>query len=288
MSLKNDTFGLTRYWLSVAFRRLPEQPDLFAGKNLNIARKAFLAGDNQLTAIKNWLSSARIIELGRANASLTDLGKLMAAKDPNGDQAWTWWLFHLHLCANSDSFPYTTFFTKFDAEGTTWVSFDDVVSALLADRKEAGIELKERTVKQYFEGVERTFRPGQPVHSLGLVERRTVPGEDGRERFRRCLAAPADIVVAYAMLLFHDAHFRSQDTVEMRGLLEKGLGRSLGLRDAHLRDAMARVHQDPELGTFIQYRHAVNLDSVHFMKAGEPAMRAVRTQAYTSEEVRWP
>src|SRR5262249_34499124 len=142
-----------------------------------------------------------------------------------------------------------------DAEGTTWVSFDDVVSVLVADRKETGNELKENTVEKYFEGVERTFRPGQPVHSLGLVERRMVPGEDGRERFRRCLAAPADIVVAYATLLFHDAHFRNQDTVEMRGLLEKGLGRSLGLRDAHLRDAMARVHQHPDLGTFIQYRH---------------------------------
>src|SRR5579871_3363513 len=142
MSLKNDTFGLTRYWLSVAFRRLPEQPDLFAGKNLNTARKAFLAGDNQLTAIKNWLSSARIIDIGRGNASLTDLGKLMAAKDPGGGQAWTWWLFHLHLCANTDAFPYATFFTKFDADGTTWISFDDVVSVLLADRKEAGAELK--------------------------------------------------------------------------------------------------------------------------------------------------
>jgi hypothetical protein len=115
-----------------------------------------------------------------------------------------------------------------------------------------------------------------------------VLAEDGRERFRRCLAAPADIVVAYAALLFHDAHFRNQDTVETRGLLEKGLGRSLGLRDAHLRDALARVHQHPDLATFLQYRHAVNLDSVQFLKTGEPALRAVRTQAYTSEEVRWP
>jgi len=196
MSLKNDTFGLTRYWLSVALRRLPEQPDLFAKKNLNLARKAFLAGDNQLTAIKNWLSSARIIDLGRGNAALTDLGKHMAAKDPNGVQAWTWWLFHLHLCANSESFPYVTFFTKFDAEGTSWVSFDQVVAALVQDRTDAGNELKEATVEKYFEGVERTFRAGQPIHSLGLAERRMVPGEDGRERFRRCLAAPADIVVA--------------------------------------------------------------------------------------------
>jgi hypothetical protein len=289
MSLKNDTFGLTRYWLSVAFRRLPEQPDLLAKKNLNLARKAFLAGDNQLTAIKNWLLQAGIIETGRGTATLTDLGKIMAAKDPPGTQAWTWWLFHLHLCANPDSFPYAAFFTKFDAEGKGWVSFDDVVAALVAEcKKETGDELKESTVEKYFEGVERTFRPGQPIHSLGLVERRTVPGEDGRERFRRCLAAPSDIVVAYATLMFHDAYFRNQDTVEMRGLLEKGLGRALGLRDAHLRDAMARVHQHHDLGTFLQYRHAVNLDSVHFMKAGEPALRAVRTQAYTSEEVRWP
>jgi hypothetical protein len=288
MSLKNDTFGLTRYWLSVAVRRLPEQPDLFAKKSLNLARKAFLAGDNQLTAIKNWLSSSRIIEIGHGNAALTELGKLMAAKDPLCEQPWTWWLFHLHLCANSKSFPYVTFFTKFDAEGTTWMSFDQVVTVLIQERKDAGNELKEATVKKYFEGVERTFRAGQPIHSLGLIERRTVPGEDGRERFRRCLAAPADIVVAYATLLFHDSYFRNHDTVETRVLLEKGLGRSLGVRDAQLREALARIHQHPELGKFLQFRHAVNLDSVQFLKSGDPALRAVRTHSYTSEEVRWP
>ena len=288
MPLKNDTFGLTRHWLSVALRRLPEHPDLFAKKNLSLARKAFLAGDNQLTAIKNWLSCAHVIDIGRGNAALTDLGKLMAAKDPNADQAWTWWLFHLHLCANSDSFPYATFFTKNDAEGTTWVSFDQIVATLVQDRKAAGNELSEATVQQYFEGVERTLRAGQRIHSLGLVERRTVPGEEERKRFRRCLAAPADIVVAYATLLFHDSYFRDHDTVETRGLLEKGLGKSLGVRDAQLRDALDRVHQHPDLCTFLQFRHAVNLDSVQFLKSGDPALRPIRMQAYTSEEVRWP
>jgi hypothetical protein len=292
MPLKTDTFGITRNWLSTALRRLLEQEEseLFARKNLNTARKAFLAGDNQLKAIKNWLSFARLVDLRREKVCLTELGKLMAARDPGAEQAWTWWLFHLHLCANPDAFPYSTFFTKFDADGTSWTSFDEIIETLVEDRKEVGAELAENTVRNYFEGVERTFRPGQPVHSLGLVERRTIAGERGRDRFRRCAVTPppADIVVAYSTLLFHETYFRSHDTVEMRGLLEKGLGRALGMRDAYLRDALTRVHQNPDLGTFIQYRHTVNLDSVQFLRSGEPALRAIRTQAYTSEEVRWP
>src|SRR4051794_14804245 len=100
MPLKTHTFGITRTWLSAALTELPKKPDIFAKANLSVARKTFLAGKNQLDAIKNWLSHAEVIETGRGSAELTELGKLMSAQDLRAERAWTWWLFHLHLSAN--------------------------------------------------------------------------------------------------------------------------------------------------------------------------------------------
>jgi hypothetical protein len=288
MSLKNDTFGFSRYWLMTALDKLPVQPELFARKSLSASRKAFLAGDNQLKAIKNWLSHAGLVEASRGSTNLTELGRLIAAKDPAAEQAWTWWLFHLHLCADADSFPYSAFFTRFDAEGTSWVSFSEIVDKLHQCQPDLSSAVERSTVENYFEGVERTFRAGTPIHALGLVERRLPINGDGGERFRRCLATPADLVVAYATLLFHNQNFAAEQTVETRRLLEKGLARSLGIRDQQLRDTLSRIHQHHDLGQFVQFRRAVNLDSVQFARSGEPALRSLRMLGYDSGEVRWP
>jgi len=288
MSLKNDTFGFTRYWLVTALAKLPVQPELFSKKCLSQARKAFLAGDNQLKAIKNWLSHSALVEAGRGTTTLTELGKLISAKDPGAEQAWTWWLFHLHLCANTDSFPYAAYFTKFDAEGTSWVSFSDIVDKLNQCQPDPAAPVERSTVESYFQGVEQTFRSGMPIHGLGLVERRQIANEEGRERFRRSLSHPPDVVVAYATLLFHATFFSNEQTVETRRLLEKGLARGLGVRDQQFRDALSRIHQHHDLGQLIQFRRAVNLDSVQFARAGEPALRSLSILGYDSGEVRWP
>ena len=54
MPLDTQTFGITKYWLSVALEKIPVEPQIFAKKNLGLARKAFLAGANMLTGIKNY------------------------------------------------------------------------------------------------------------------------------------------------------------------------------------------------------------------------------------------
>ena len=131
MPLDTQTFGFTRYWLSVALDCVQHTPDIFSKKNLNVARKSFLAGSNQLIAIKNWLVCADIITTLRGTVSLTNLGKLIAAQDPRAENPWTWWLFHLHLCINDDAFPYSTFFVFYDSDGRNWMTLrEQAVSQL--------------------------------------------------------------------------------------------------------------------------------------------------------------
>ena len=121
MPLDTQQFGISRYWLSTALKNIPSTPDVFvASKQLSQARKLFLAGKNQLSAIRNWLVGAGVIDAGRGEVKLSELGLLMAAQDSRAEMALTWWLFHLHLCVNPDSFPYSQFFLLYDAEGR-WI-----------------------------------------------------------------------------------------------------------------------------------------------------------------------
>lgn len=288
MPLDTQSFGMTRHWLATALSRVAVDPDIFAAARLSDARKGFLAGKNQLAAIKNWLSSAGLIDLGRGRAELTELGQLMAAKDQRADEAWTWWLVHLHLCANPDAAPYSTFFTGYDPGGTSWMPFTDVVEQVRQRMCEGGSGVESETVKTYFAGVQQSFRVGWPLHDLRLVERRTIDGDSGGARIRRCITSPADIVVAYATLIFQNAFFSNSNTVEARVLLERGVAKAIGVRDQAYRDALSRIHQDSKLSGFLEYRRAVNLDSVQFQKMGIPALRQLRAYAYTLREVQWP
>jgi hypothetical protein len=287
MPLDTQTFPITRHWAAAALREVPRNPEIFANKSLSLARKTFLCGSNQRAAIKNWLSRGGLVAVGHGKSELTELGRLVAAQDERADRAWTWWLVHLHLCANEDSFPYSAFFLKNEADGLAWRSADQIVKdSLVPIATDANLGIEETTVSTYFAGVDNAFRPGMPLYDLGLIERQDT--DDEKRRLRRTLIKPSDIVTAYATVLFHSSLFPEQTTVEARMLVERGIARALGIKDSQYREALGRITQHTTLGQVIEYRHQLNLDSVQFLKSGEAALRAIRTQAYTTQEVRWP
>ncbi len=288
MPLDTQSFGFKRDWLATALQRLPIDSDIFSKAQLSEARKAFLAGSNQLSAIKNWLINAGIIEIGRGLCRLTELGEIMAAKDERAEDAWTWWLLHLHLCANSDSGPYSSFFTTYDPGGTAWMPVKDVQERLGSRMAEDGNAVAPKTVETYFAGVQQAFRVGWPLHDLRLMEHREIVGEQGGWRIRRCITKPHDVVVAYTTLLFRESFYPNKSTIEARVLLERGVAKALGIRDASYRDALSRIHQDSKLSGFLEYRRAVNLDSVQFPKMGSSAVRQLRAYVYGLREVQWP
>lgn len=289
MSLDTQSFGISRYWLSAALNKLPSHPELFSTAALCEARKIFLAGSVQVKAIKNWLVCAGLIEVkaGR-QTTLTELGRLMAAQDPQAQAAWTWWLFHLHLCANPDSFPYCAFFKVFEPTNIGWSNFDEIL-AKLKESQEGDARLTERTIKTYFEGVERSFRPTWPIYGLGFIERRSAPEESKRELLRRRLVTPKDLVVLYAVLLFHHTLFPNESTVEAKRLFDHGLSRVLGMEISQVRATLVRIHQNSTFAQYLQYSQAGNLDSIQFVKSGPSALKQIRSHAYTKEgDVRWP
>ena len=287
MPLDTQQFGISRYWLSTAIKHIPSTPDVFVvSKQLSQARKLFLAGKNQLSAIRNWLVASGIVEAAKGKVELTELGLLMAAQDAKAETALTWWLFHLHLCVNPEAFPYSGFFLQYDAE-SRWMSLDDVVDTLSKQALEKQMDITKDTVSTYFGGVAQTFHVGGFVHEMGLVEQRTIGDGRGSRKVRRRLAKPEDILVAYAAVLLQKQFYTGQATVEARELLGKGLSRVLGIRDSDVRDALSRITTHKELSQYVQYRQQVNQDSVQFLKPTDATLKDIRTSGYRSQVVKW-
>lgn len=287
MPLDTQQFGISRYWLSTAVKHIPSTPDIFVpSKQLSQARKLFLAGKNQLAAIRNWLVAAGVVEAGRAQVKLTELGQLIASQDPKAEMALTWWLFHLHLCTNPDAFPYSGFFLHYDSEGK-WMALDDIVDTLAKHADEKQLNIAKDTVETYFGGVVQAFQAGGFVHEMGLIEQRTTGDGRGSRKLRRRLGKPDDLLVAYAAVLLQTHFFTNQATVEARELLGKGLARVLGMRDSDVREALSRVTTHRELSQFVQYRHQVNQDSIQFLRTAEATLKDIRTSGYRTQVVKW-
>jgi hypothetical protein len=287
MALDTQKFAITRYWLSVALESVQTMPDIFSRGKLNVARKLYLAGSNQIIAIKNWLTSAGMISLSRGTASLTELGKLVNAQDRRAESPWTWWLFHLHLCVNDDAFPYSTFFKYYDSDGRNWLISGEVIETISNELERNGINSARSSLETYFEGIDRALCPGSPLYDLGLIERRKIP-DKATDRttlgIRKSITYPSDIVVAYATMLFHAFYFSDKPTVETKAMLEKGLARSIGVTNSSLREALTRIHQNRELGQFLKYSQVANIDSIQFPDAN---IRRIQRHGYSSGEILW-
>lgn len=158
---------------------------------------------------------------------------------------------------------------------------------MLQQQSESESPLKERSIKNYFEGIERAFRPGQPLYGLKLIDRRAVDGETGKERIRRTSSNPEDIVIAYATLLFAANFFPSSDTINAEQLIGVGLTEVLAIKPAEFRGALLRIHQHDDLGQLLSYTQSANLDSIQFRNIND-ALNKARLHAYSSKSVNWP
>lgn len=288
MPLDTQSFGISRHWLTTALRHVPDAPDVFGKKQMCLARKLFLAGSNQLPSIKNWLARAGVIEIVGRQVKLTEIGQLMAAQDARAESAWTWWLFHVHLCTHPDAFPYSTFFRVYD-HGMRWKSIATITEELTAHAREQNIVLAEDSISTYFGGVAQTFQVGGFANELGLLEERTIGDGRTTRKVRRRLTKAEDILVAYGAVLLQLQHFHGQATVEAREILGKGFAGVLGLRETDVRESLSRITTHKEYGRFVQYRRQVNQDSVQFLRsdAADAALRELRLTGYRSQAVGW-
>ena len=286
-ALDTQSFPLKKFWVAAALDITRTNPTIYSAKaELSNFRKIFLAGTNQRSAIKNWLSGSGVIKANGKNVALSHMGETIRKFDENARDALTWWLIHLHLSAN-DNFPYSAFFKTFDVDGG-WLAVDDIVDTLCGEAKHQGIELADETIKTYFAGVDSSLRPGQMLYLLGLVERRKIKQDGaGKLLLRRTSIQPNLELIVYAALLLHRKYFRGEETVETKQLIKRGFSKILGMRDSSLRDQLAKICNSQTCATFVEYTRKQDIDSIYFKKQGNGAMEILRDHCYSTGVIKW-
>ena len=284
--LDTQSFSIKKYWIVATLREIRSNPSIFMKSNLSLFRKTFLAGANQNTAAKNWLLRSGLIEGSGKNTKLSNLGDSILKNDPEADSALTWWLFHIHLCVNN-AFPYSSLFISFDVDGN-WVPVNEVKESLQSESKQLGLSLAKKTIDTYFSGVDASFRPGQMLYMLGLIERRKLK-QDGSLIWliRRTSVRPSRELIVYTALLLQRRYFQGQATVATPELLKCGFARILGMRDADLRDQLSEMRHDNECSSLIEYTRKQDLDSIHFRLQGSSPLGNLREYCYNSGAVKW-
>jgi len=286
MSLKTDSFPVKKHWLSAGLKAVPSNPKIFSKAALSDARKIFLAGDNQLTAVRAWMEGSDLIEKNGRDYKLTPVGITVVGKDPELNTAFSWWLVHIHLSVN-ENFPYSALFSSFDVDGN-WMLISEVLEGLGEVAKKQGLELAAGSIDSYFAGVDASFRPGQMPYMLGLIERRKTKA-DGSEKLliRRTSIRPSKELIVYTALLLHRRYFKGQETVATPDLLNCGLARILGMRDSDLRDQLKEMRHDKECSSLIEYTQKQDMDHIHFKKQGSVPLGDLREYCYNSGAVKW-
>jgi len=284
--LDTQSFPIKKHWIEAALREVRSNPSIFSKSNLSEFRKKFLAGANQNTAAKNWLLRSELIEGAGKNIKLSDLGECIFREDPHVNSALSWWLFHIHLCVNT-AFPYSSLFLSFDVDGN-WMLINEVKESLLLEAKQLGLDLADKTINTYFSGVDASFRPGQMLYLLALIERRKSKQEGSSTwMIRRTNVKPNRELIVYTALLLHRRYFRGQSTVGTPDLLKRGFGKMLGMRDTDLRDQLSEMRYDKKCSSMIEYTRKQDLDNIHFRVQGSSPLQNLREYCYKTGAIKW-
>lgn len=129
----HEKFALREGWISKALMILPNNPDAFTQK---YSTDLFGIGSNMVKSLRYWMRA-----FGLTNSSgneLTDIGKIIAEKDPYIEKPFTLWIMHSYIAKNID-------------EATTWYMYFNKCDATDLDKTEVESILL-REVKKYAVG----------------------------------------------------------------------------------------------------------------------------------------
>lgn len=137
----HEKFPLREGWINKALMILPTNSDAFTRKD---ATDLFGIGSNMVKSLRYWMRA-----FGLTNASgteLTELGNLIAEKDPYLEKDFTLWIMHSHIAKNlEDATSWYMFFNRCDADD---LDKTDIERILLREIKKyaAGTSFSEKSL----------------------------------------------------------------------------------------------------------------------------------------------
>lgn len=132
----HEKFSLREGWINKALKIIPDTPDVFLRKD---ATDKFGIGSNMVKSLRYWMRAfGLIIENGSEGARLTEIGRLIADRDPYLERPFTLWLMHSFIAKNKE-------------EATTWYMYFNYCDADDLEKSEIEAILL-REVKKYAAG----------------------------------------------------------------------------------------------------------------------------------------
>ncbi len=112
----HQSFFIRKGWLSKGLRGVQHNPALLMPSNSKEAMDELGLGANQVVALRYWLQSTGLIEMGFRNRehTITDLGELILEKDPYIEETGTLWALHCNIAsAQEEAASWYFFFNEF-------------------------------------------------------------------------------------------------------------------------------------------------------------------------------
>lgn len=108
----HEKFALREGWINKALLILPTHPDAFTRKD---ATDLFGIGSNMVKSLRYWMRAFGLTNV--PGTELTELGSLIAEKDPYLEKDFTLWIMHSHIAKNlDDATSWYMFFNRCDAD----------------------------------------------------------------------------------------------------------------------------------------------------------------------------
>jgi len=261
MPIDTQTFGLTRWWSQTCLELIQKNKNIFSNSNLRVARREFIAGKNQISAIKNWLNAAKIIKKNGTSYELSRYGQLIVKNDRNLKKSSTWWAFHLLICFGDDPFPYDAFFRSLDPNIKQFTSLGNIKTFL--SNNSDGMSLA--SIDTYFSGVLKMFAEDGTLQGLGIIESRKTFQSGQAESFYK-LSSPevSDSSILFALALAREKYFKGRPTIDFGELINIGLNNFLSLSQDDLKKRINLISHTTEWRDEISFNDVANINSVSF------------------------
>ncbi len=257
-----QTFELNRRAMSEALHLLPTTPQLFTDKYLLSLEMSHPLGigSNQVEALRGWLKMGGLVtQVNRhGDWTLTELGELIAEKDPDLRRQVTWWLLHSQLAANPDATVYYLLFA--DHQRSSFV--EEQMRTEIAVQA-AGV-LSARSVRNDMEGVLKSFESGRTkLASLGVLT------SDGHRWSRGTPEGLTLAAVAYALYLVRERQFSSAHSMALQSLagVPGGLQSIFGIGAGVLRSPLRQLSRWLSSDGYA-FTETAGLDSLTFGSLG--------------------
>lgn len=267
-------FGFEELWFRIILKRLPDNPELFASKEVENAQQILRIGKTKVGAARIWAELAGLITKVKKGHVLTPLGRAILRFDPDMEEDGIWWIIHYNLArGDSAAWFYSYYFNQFEYDGFDRQMLESELRAFWAkDHKHLLTDkMYDKLVFQPFKHVFDGTRFGNGRSGSGFrLLYETGQGNFAREPFGSRTIHPA--IVAYSICDWAERNERY--TAHLEELLSPGApGRILRLDRSSLDVSLISIGER-YLKRVAWISHTANLNSVAISKVPVLALLA--------------